>query len=268
MNKALFWQLLKLKRWSWIIYSAASVALLLLYLPLYPAVRDQAQALTKLMQSLPPGLLKAFGISAESFNNLAAFITREQFAFIWPIYTMFLALSYAGLALAGDIELGTLALTLSQPISRLRVYLARYLAGVAGLVGFVSISVGAIIPLAWLFHYSLPSKGVWAMMIFATFWVLAIYSLGFMVSAMVSAKSRMYATLGGALIVMYVINIFSAIEPKFDKFKYVSLFHYFDAGALMVDAHIDRMGLVLMVAIIVVSFGVGLWRFISRDIPI
>ena len=122
---------------------AVCVALLALVLvSVYPAVRDQAADLTKLLDSYPDAMKAFFGLSGVDYSTGAGYLQSEVFGLTGPLLLLVLAVGRGASAIAGEEERGTLDLLLATPVSRTRVVLEKAAAG--------ALQVAAIGAVLWL----------------------------------------------------------------------------------------------------------------------
>jgi ABC-2 type transport system permease protein len=258
-----------LDRWrSLLIYIFASLGFSEMYVALYPTLRDQLQNLEGFLEAFPQGFMEAFGFTPEtmSFATVESLMATEMFSFIWPIILIILAASLANNSFAGDIEKGTIELTLAQPISRARLFLARYLTGSIILTAFVVISVFGIIPLAAMHGIEYNPEAYVKMTVLGIFFGLAVYSLGALFSTIFSEKGKANFALVGVLITMYALNIVARLNDNFEALRYTSFFNYLDPGKAMVNVEYASWALPFFGVVFVVGSALALLRFLKRDI--
>jgi len=145
----IFLSTIKDRKISLAIYCLAGVALLWVYVMLFPSVQAQAEVFSELMKNYPEGLLRAFGIEdGFTLSTLESFLAVRHFNFIWPILVIFLLVPLAAGGIAGEVERGTSEIMLARPVSRKNIFLGRYLAGVFTLIVFAVFSIFSVVPLA------------------------------------------------------------------------------------------------------------------------
>jgi ABC-2 type transport system permease protein len=263
----LTWATIKERKWSVIIYSIVSILLLLLYVSLFPSLQSQGQALNVVMKSLPPNLLKALGSSATEKFTLESLLASKQFSFVFQLYAAILAISIAGLDISSEIEKGTIEFLLSQPISRLKFYFARFLSGFILITIFVVASTLTIIPLAAAFHISYNLPVYYKLFFMAELFSLAIYSISYFFSSWFSAKSKVSICSAVIITIMYVAFLFSTLKENLDKLKYISFFHYFPPDLLTTNT-IDKVGVWVFTITIIVFVTFGAIIFNKRDVAV
>ena len=263
----LIWATIKERKWPVLIYCAASVLLLLLYVALYPSLQAQSQQLAEVLKSMPENLLKALGSAPDQLSNftLEALLASKQFSMVWQLLAAILAISIAGNDLAGEIERGTVEFLLSQPVSRLKLYFARFISGSILLTIFAAVSTLLVIPMAAAFNVAYVADTYYKLFFVAWLYSLAVYAFAYFLSALNSSKGRVYGISAALITIMYVAFLVSALKDSLDKLKYISFFHYFSAD-LLTSGQIDKLGVLIFILTIVIFLGLGAVVFEERDI--
>ncbi|MDM7989481.1 ABC transporter permease subunit [Arthrobacter sp. zg-Y877] len=102
-------------------WAAGILAVLSLYLPLYPSLAGQD--FQDLLQSLPPELISALGY--DELTTGAGYTQSTFFGLIGFVLFTIAAISWGTRAIAGDEESGTLELVLAHAVSRVQLVLER-----------------------------------------------------------------------------------------------------------------------------------------------
>ncbi len=114
----------------------------------YPTVRDNHE-LDSTFANLPPGVEALLGLSGGNLLTApAGYLASQFFANILPIMLLVFAIGLAARTVAGDEAAGSLELLLANPISRVRVALARFAALVCLLAVLAAVCVLALAALA------------------------------------------------------------------------------------------------------------------------
>lgn len=257
---------LKDKKISFAIYSVASILLVWMFVGMFPTILQEAEQFQQLIANYPQSFFDAFGIEEFGFDTIEKFLALEMFSIMWPIMAIFLLSSRAGHAIAGEIEKGTIEILLSKPISRIRIFAEKYLAGILTLLLFTIVAVYAVVPLAELYNidYAIQHYAPLALISFAFGW--AIFSLAMMFSAMFSERSKVYMATGGVLLVMYAANIAASLLERIENFKYISFFHYFDYDKALIHNELNITSMIVFIVCAIVFTVVGLIWFHKRDI--
>ncbi len=267
---AVFWKTIKDRKTSLLAYCLAGIMFLWMYVALFPFIRDQAEELNKLMETYPESFLEAFGIQAGQlwFDKLENFLAVEHFSFIWPIMVIALLISLGGYSMAGEIEKGTIETLLAEPISRVKLFFEKYLAGVVILILFVIVSIFAVVPLAEAYNVDYQLSHYFTVAILGLMFGLAIFSIATLLSSIFSEKGKAYFITAGILVVMYVLNIVSSLKENLKDLKYLSFFHYFDSSKALIDNQIDNLAIWVFLGVTVVCTAIAVFWFSKRDISV
>jgi ABC-2 type transport system permease protein len=267
----IFWRFIKDKKYIFVGYLIGSVAFLEMYVALFPSFSKVAQdKINLLMQSYPKEIWTVMGLDPAklSFGHIESFVATEQYSFIWPILLIILAISLANAAIVSDIEKGTIELILAQPISRLKIYLSRYLAGAAILTVFVFSSVYAIIPLTKIHHVPMYCQNNLTIAISGLLLSLSIYSIAMFASSIFSDKGKVSFITAGFVILTYVLNILAGLKDALKDLKYVSFFHYYSAMTNFVDNQFVAYSFWFFMGLILAFSLLGALWFNRRDITV
>jgi ABC-2 type transport system permease protein len=265
---AIWWHEFNHRRSGLIGYCLAALGLLILYVAVYPSIHDASKQLEAVIKAYPQGVLKAFGIEELTFNTLEKYVAAEQFSFVWPIMAIALVLTRAGNSIAGEIERTTMGLLLSLPVTRLRLFAAKYLAGIVAIVVFTAVSVLALIPLAAGTSYPVDAAAVGRTFIVTTLFMWAVFSLAMLVSAMVSERSKVYIVVSAVLLVMYVLNVLAGVKDSLHNLRYASFNYYLDASHVLTGSPIMWRSVLVFVGVVVVCTALAAGIFNRRDMSV
>lgn len=258
----------KQRRWAIIGFSLIALLFLALYVSIYPSFQKETAKFDELLKAYPKALLEAFNIEQLQMSKFEGYISAEHFSFVWPLMAILFSLSMAGVAIAGEIERGTMAVLLSLPIGRMRLYFAKYLGGLLAIFIFVLASIVSVWPLAQVADLSISALNLGRVTLLSLCFAWAIFSLGFMVSAMVKEKAKVYFSIGGLLILMYVAKIVSGLIDSMDKFKYASFFYYYSPDKAIVHGDLSSLSIAVFVSVAVMATAIGLLVFVRRDVSV
>ncbi len=264
----IIWRSLKDRKISLAVYCAASALFTWMYIAMYPSMMKDAAAFEEAFANYPSELFEVFGIEELSFDTIEKFLAMEHYSIVFPLMLFFLLLSFAGAALAGEVDKGTIEHILAKPISRLKLFFSRYLAGLVTLISFSAVSVFIAIPLAMLHDVDYFTKGYIYVFLLSLLFGWAIFSIGYMFSAMFSDKGRVYVFSGGLLLLMYVANIASTLLEKLENLQYLSFFHYYDYNSAIQDATIDWLPALVFAGTAIVCTAIGAIYYHKRDITV
>lgn len=249
--------------------TAIAVSFVWMMVAVFPSFSGKAEQMTKAFENYPDAMLKAFNIEMDSFlTSLEGFLAGENFSIMWPIILIVLALAFASSTIAGEIDRGTIEILLAQPISRIKIFLSKYFAGLIMLLIFVFASVFSAVPLALLYNVDFNLQSYLAISILGTLFGFSILGISIMFSSIFSEGGKASSAVGGILILMYALNIIAAFKESLGNLKYFSFFYYFDHNAAMLHNQIDAAAAIVFLSVGIVCASIGAVAFVKRDIAV
>ena len=266
--KTIFWRTILDRKISLLAYCFGAILFLWIYVGMFPGIQSQSANMMKLLESYPQAMLKAFNIESLDFTHLENFVAMEHFSFVWPIMAIFLLVSLGGSSIAGEIERGTIEVLLSQPISRVKIFFGKYLAGIFTLTVFTFVSVFAVVPLAAAYHVEYQLQNFVTVTLLSLLFSWAIMSISFLFSAIFSDKGKAYFLTGGILVLMYVLNIVASLKESLINLKYLSFFYYFNTSKALIHHQIDIWAYVVFLGFAIIATILALFIFKKRDVAV
>jgi ABC-2 type transport system permease protein len=250
-----------------LIYTIISAAFMWMYVAMWPSFSKESDRFLELVDAYPEGLMNALNINfRDMFGSLEGFIAGEHFSIVWPIILIILVLAYASAAIAGEVEKGTIELLLAQPISRLKIFFAKYFSGLAIIAAFILLSNFSVVPFSFLHNVDFRLQNYLAISILGFLFAFAIYGICIMLSSLFSSKGRPMALTGGLLIIMYALNVFAGFRESIENIKYASFFHYYDFAAAAIYNQIDTLNIAVFLVVGIITTVIGAYIFLKRDI--
>lgn len=192
------------------------------------------------------------------------------FGYVHPI-TLTLLVAWilvgAAAAVAREVEDGTIEFLMSRPVDRRTVLGARYVAWLAGMLtiliaGYLGTLAGI------LFFDTLRDFSPAAALLFSASlvpMVVLIGGLGFLVSATVSTRGRVFGAVVGFTVGSYFLNFASGLWNPLEPIAPLSLFHYIAPAEWVLDG-VDWVPAVLMTALGLLLLAGGMLIIDRRDI--
>ena len=224
-----------------------------------------ADSLVELVKYYPPELGKMFGIDIATLASPSGWFNAEIYAMMLPIcFIAFFVFSGAN-AIANEEETRTLEILLSEPVSRGRLYLEKFVAlifngVVISIVTFVSIAVPSII-----ISMDIGMGKIIAATLNLTLMATLLGTLAFAISASLGKRRTSLIIPVGFAIISYVSNVASMFASWVDGINRFSIFNYYRIEEAFENG-ID-LGIVLgfVSSIALVTF-IGYLRFQRRDL--
>lgn len=250
------------------IYLLLIVAFNWMYVAMFPSISKDAEQMTELLAAYPQEMFKAFGIEnvTTMLSSIEAFLAIENYSILWPILMIIYTISLGVSTVSGEIDDGTIDFLLSQPISRAKLFWAKYSTGFILTTIFTLVSVYSVIPLTYLHNVSYTLPHYHTLFIYSELFALTVYSLTVFFSACFSSKGTTSSASAGVMVLMYVFNLIASLKESIQDLQYISLFYYYDYNGALIDNKLNLTFIGIFIALIVTTSSVGYLIFTKRDI--
>jgi len=201
-------QALRRRRISFVWWTLAIAGMCTLLAVAYPTVRDNNQ-LDKTFANLPPSVEALLGLSGGNLlSSPTGYLDSQFFANILPVMLLVFSIGLAAWSIAGDEASGNLELLLANPISRIRVALARLVALILLVAGLAAVCVLALVALAPMtaMNKGLPAMHVAAATVAASLLALAFAGVAFAVGAATGSRPAALGTAAALAVLGYVLE--------------------------------------------------------------
>ena len=239
---------------------------------IYPFITDSLggeEGLSSLVSQLPPAMQALAQMSPEflAMTGAPGFLSRGYDHPVYLVLAIAAMVAFTGRVIGGEVDAGTLALTLSRPIPRWRIYLARAIG-----VGVLCLAFGVAGPIAtWAgiqisgLDADLPISHLAAMALLGMLFTWAVGGLALMVSAWSSSTGRVVGWATGYLVVAYFVDVFAELWTVLEPVRPLSLFNWFDTSATMVDGRVPADSGLVLGGVGLVAMVIGWLAFRQRD---
>ena len=266
MLRNVFLKTLRDQRRSLLWWGLSLVALAIITILFYPAVRD-APEINELVDQMPEALLKAFSGEFSDFTSPEGFLNSQLFFLFAPLLFIIFAVAFGSGTIAGEETRGTLGLLLSNPVARWQVVAQKFGAmAIATLllaftfwVGLVvgSVAVGMEISLGRLAEATLSAA-------------LLGLAFGTLALALGCAKGSRGMSVGIASalgVASYLLNALAPLADAIEPFQKLSPFYYF-IGADPLANGLDPAHAAVLIGLAVVALATALVTFERRDLAV
>lgn len=230
-----------------------------------------AGGIAAVIESLPPAF-QAIARTRPEFSTFAGLAGSLSAGFTHPIYILMTLSAVVGLAsrgLAGEMERGTIQISLSRPVSRSGVYGSRVVGLVlvclflsaASIVGLVAGLVLARPEGEFVYQHLLPL----AVATFLLFW--AVGGLALLASSAVSTSGRVVAWAIGFVVLSYFVDYFAELWTLLEPFEVLSVFAYYDPARALTTGEVPARSVIVLAFAGLAGVVAGLVVFDRRDLP-
>ena len=263
MFRSVFTKTLYDKRWMIFGWSIGLAIMNGVNMIFYPSFANSSQY-TELLNQMPPELKALVGQSL-NFAKIEGYTNSQVFALNLPLLFIILAIMYYSATLAGEEDRGTLATLLAQPISRTKVLVHKYLAGIV-VLAIVSLAswlglIGAIAAI----NYDISLTYTLAATLQAATMALVFGSMAYAIGALTGRRSLAVSIPTVLAVASFFLYSLAAGVKALEPYRVLSVFYYYNKTNVL-EAGPNYTTLAGFVVISAVLLAIAWLGFRKRDI--
>jgi ABC-2 type transport system permease protein len=245
----------------------ALIGLTAMVIAIYPTIKEST-GLQEYMHSLPEPFISVFGRSGLDITMLEGYLNMELYQWGWVlllgVYFAFISSSL----ISKEIENKTIDMLLSNPVSRGRILLEKFLGLVPSIV-FINITTPLVIlGCATYINETISMEYLFYTHFASIPYLLAACALGLLFSVIFDEARKANILAMGTVFAMYIIEALSLLSEKYSAIGKISLAHYYDPGKILIQHDVDIMGTVILLAVTAVLLAAAVIYFQKRDIAV
>lgn len=250
MKSAVTLQALRDNKRALIGWSIGFLVFIGLELVVYPSIKNQTQ-LNDLIKDYPDQLKAFIGASGQlEITSPQGFLSTELFSFMVPLLVVFMAMSHASRAIAGEEDGHTLDLLLANPISRTNVVLQKAVALVVEILIVCAVIFFVIATGSALGSFGLAIGTIAAPMFCIGVLAMVFGAFAYMVSTATGRRGMGLGVVAAFAVGSYVINSLAITVKAIRPVGKLSPFHYANPA----DAMANGVDVLALIVLIVISF--------------
>jgi ABC-2 type transport system permease protein len=238
-------------------------ALIGLVVGMFPSVQE-TEGLESYVEELPDALSAAMGGDV-AFTTVEGFLIIEVYRMTWMlILGAYFAYSSASLV-AGEVERGSIELTLMSPVRRRRVVYEKFLSTVPDAVVVSLLTLVAVVVSLGAIDESVGFTNLALLHSVGAVYLVACAGFGVFVSCLVDGERRAQVVGFGGVAAMYVVEAVTR-DTDHDWVGHLTVARYFDPNSVLVDGEVDTPEVLVLVATSLVLVWAGALVFERADI--
>ncbi len=216
---------------------------------------------------LLPAVMKAAGFTAAG-NTLIGAVATGLYGMIVLMIPMVFTIILGNKLVAGYVDRGSMACLLATPNKRVKIALTQALSlwvSIAILITYITV---AIIVSSAIMHPGLLDIGKLVQMNIVLYFLhIALSGICFFASCISNDTKRSFTIGAGIPVAFFLIQMLANMGGKLENLKYFTLFTLFNTTDIMAGNSIVSPVLILL-AVAIVLYGLGIFIFSKRDLPI
>lgn len=254
-------------RFSLLWMSFIALTLSLMWVSIFPYIKDMGADFDVYFESLPPEFKEIMNVESFDYSKFEVYISSEYFGFFWVVAFMPFMIAWATI-FAKRAEDGTMGILLAQGASRVE----------NGVVSYLEILIKAFITSVLIVWSVVLTANLWDIEVVISNWILFnivlflfVLAIGYMAVALsIITVKRMHAAsaIGAILLGGYILNVLSQLYDKVENLKYLSPFYYFgDPLTILLEGEVRESSLLFFGTTIIISLVVGMSRVKKVELP-
>lgn len=270
MNAPLFRQMMKVNLKAMLNYAVGSAFYMLLMFWIYPSIAGNSSNLNDMIQSLPSGLVNAFGFQG-GFGSMESFISGEYYGLILPLLLSIFSMMLSTQLMARLVDRGSMAYLLATPTTRTRVAITQAAVLVAGLLLIVAVTTAAgFAGSSWIIggRYAFGASRFALMNAVVFLLFFAVGGLSFFFSSIANDEKRALGLSGVVTFGMFSLDLLGKIGGGVGWLRWFSAFSLFRPSEIATGGGHLAAACILLPLIGFAGFAAGIAGFRRRDLPL
>lgn len=255
---------LKAYRKSTIIWLLSMIAVIVVFLSLYPSITADAEAFKKVLVNYPEPVLKAFGIAVD---NITSFLGFYSYIFMFVVLCGSIqAMNFGTSVISKEVRNKTADFLLTKPVSRKQIFVSKLLAVLTSIL-FTNIVylICATLVSVTVVENSIDYKIFYMISITLLFVQLLFFSLGVLVSVLVTKIKSVLAVTLSTVLGLFTVNMFSSVLGE-EAVRYITPFKYYDTAYIIKNSSYETSFVVTEIVFLVLSILASYYIYSKKDI--
>jgi len=268
MNMTLYKQMMKVNLKGFMNYSFGSAFYILFMCWLYPGIAENAKAIDSVVQSMPEGIGRAFGLNG--FGTAEAFISGEYYGLILVLILSIVCVQLSTQLMAKLVDQGSMAYLLSSPTTRVKIALTQALVMTTGLFLIIAITtIAGIASRTWFLEgFEFDTTRFIQMNISAFLLFFAVGGITFLISSLANDEKKAVGISGFITFGFFSLDLIGKLSTQLDWMKSITIFTLYRPGDI-INGKADLLtSYTALLAIGLVSIALAIIIFRKRDLPL
>ncbi|MFB6138448.1 MAG: ABC transporter permease subunit [Halobacteriaceae archaeon] len=246
-----------------LVASGGIVALVALYVWIFPSVQSASVDLDEYVQAFPPALRELFGI--RELGTIEGYLAAELYGFVWVMLLGLYLAAAAGSVVAADVEDGRMDLLLALPLTRARVLWGKSTALLVPVLVVNAVTPVAILAGVALLGESLSVADLLAVHALSVPYLACCGAIGLVFSVAVDRAAVAQRAAAGLVFGLFLVESV-VIGTDLEPLAALAPSHYYEPSAVLVDGTYDLAGAGVLLAATAALVAVATLLFRRTDV--
>lgn len=229
-----------------------------MYVSSYPAFEESLQE----FKDMPMSFIRGF----EDLGSFTGFLNVEMYQIFWSLILPTLIAYVSASLISEEIEAKTIDMLMSNPVSRRRIVLEKFL-GMLPMILIVNFAtMGTVYGMALVIGESISISHLLLAHVWAIPYFLAVVGISLLVSTFIDKKMKASIVAMAIVVGMYLFESISQLVPEYEEIGIVSLVHYYDPSDLLIHGDMEVTGPIVLIIVTIAALTAAVVQFDRRDI--
>lgn len=250
---------------SFVTWTVCIVAMLGVFMAIYPSFAVQGDSLNQMLSGFSPELLKMF-----SFDNLEFSRSMDYYAYMFQYMLLAVMIQFMILGsslVSREEDSGTINFLYAKPLSRRSIVATKFMAGLTyAAVFFVLYTATACVTLAAVDTAALDFGMVLLFSFALLLGQLMMMGIGMLLSMFVTRTRTLMSVSIGVVLGLYLLSMLVNIKEDLSGLKYVTPFQFFEPRAMLHSGSIEWSYIVISAGVALAGLVLSLVIYNRRDL--
>lgn len=255
---------LKAYRKSTIVWSISLVALVALFLSMFPSFSKDAEEFKQLLEGFPVELRKAIGLSVDSIATLLGFFS---YAFLYiKLAGAIQAMNLGTSILSKEIREKTADFLLTKPVTRTQIVTSKLLAALVSLVLTNIVFISATLMIASLVAGNDFSRKTLLLVSITLFFIQIMFLvIGILISIVFPRIKSVISVSLGTVFGFFMLGMISSTTDD-TGLRFLTPFNYFDSAYIVKNMAYENSFLFVEIIFIIIAVGASYYMYVKKDV--
>lgn len=246
LKKELFYN-----KYSLITWTSIFVAIMIMYMGIYPSFADNIAEMEMFMETMPKEFLQMFNMDQLSMANPLGYFGTESM-FFYLIFAGIFSITNASNVLSKEEDEKTIEFLLSKPVSRTNILINKFIYHFIYITVFMVINTLAVMLIVKLLIDGFDFNNFYKLMFSLYLVLLSLGGVGFLFG-LLKLSSKLISSIGiGFVTASFFFDSFANIIEQTEFLKYFSLFRLLDIVEIVNHGNIEILN---VIGLLVIYFG-------------